>query len=453
MTGATIGREPVQRQDGSRASGCVLNPAKYDRIGQQPERQPLDGGHQDYDNLVTVASHLFLSETGRLPVIVLGGGITGLGVLRIIARNRIPGWLVAPPADLAFASRHAQAPPAPGDGAPPAQSDLAGYLGALPIPSAVLIPASDAWVRELASLAPAIRSRFPTSVSPPEVLEQALDKGRFASLLAGIGIPHPRSWPLESAGDLAHVPDDGFVRGFIKPRDSQVFFARYGVKGIWVQSRDDAARRLGEVLAAGLSVQLQEYVPGPPTAHVFVDGYAALGGVVRGLLVRRRLRMYPPDFGNSTLMETIRPEEAPEAVRSVERLVEALRFHGVFSVELKQSERDGRYYALEMNARPWWYVDFAARAGVDVIRMSWLDAQGQPVPEVRRYQIGRRCIYPYYDWFAVAELRRNGEATPLAWLKAIPGAEQPVFRFSDPGPAIQALWTWLGGRRARKARR
>ena len=399
-----------------------------------------------------MASHLSLSETGRLPVIVLGGGITGLGVLRIIARNHIAGWLVAPPADLAFASRHAQAPPSAGPGAPAAQSDLAGWLGALPIASAVLIPASDAWVRELARLAPAIRSRFPAAMSTPEVLEQALDKGRFASLLASLDIPHPRSWPLDSVADLTPVPDDGFVRGFIKPRDSQAFFARYGVKGIWVQSRDDAARRLELVLAAGLPVQLQEYVPGPPTAHVFVDGYAT-HGAVRGRLVRRRLRMYPPDFGNSTLMETIRPEGAAEAVRSVERLVEALRFHGVFSVELKQSERDGRYYALEMNARPWWYVDFAARAGVDVIRMSWLDAQGRPVPDVREYQIGRRCIYPYYDWFAVAELRRKGEATRLDWLKAIPGAEQPVFRLSDPGPAIQAIRTWLGSRRARKARR
>ena len=399
-----------------------------------------------------MASHLSLSETGRLPVIVLGGGITGLGVLRIIARNRIPGWLVAPPADLAFASRHAQALPPAGAGAPAPHSDLAGFLGALSIPPSVLIPASDAWVRELARLSPTIRTRFPTAVSTPEVLEQAIDKARFASLLASLAIPHPRSWPLDSAGDLALVPDDGFVRSFLKPRDSQAFFARYGVKGIWVESRDDAARRLEELQAAGLAVQLQEYVPGPPSAHVFVDGYAAAGGAVRGVLVRRRLRMYPPDFGNSTLMVTIRPEEATEAVRSVQRLVESLAFRGVFSVELKQSERDGRYYALEMNARPWWYVDFAAQSGVDVIRMSWLDAQGLPVPEVREYRIGRRCIYPYYDWFAVAELRRKGKATRLTWLRAIPGAEQPVFRFSDPGPAIRSVRAWLRSRRtARKA--
>jgi predicted ATP-grasp superfamily ATP-dependent carboligase len=163
--------------------------------------------------------------------------------------------------------------------------------------------------------------------------------------------------------------------------------------------------------------------------------------------------MYPPDFGNSTFMVTIRPEEAAEAVHSVRRLVEALGFRGVFSVELKQSERDGQYYALEMNARPWWYVDYAARAGVDVIRMSWLDAQGLPVPPVHGYQIGRRCIYPYYDWFAVAELRRNRKASPLDWLRAVPGADQPVFRLSDPGPSVRAVQTWWRSRRSAKRAR
>jgi predicted ATP-grasp superfamily ATP-dependent carboligase len=175
--------------------------------------------------------------------------------------------------------------------------------------------------------------------------------------------------------------------------------------------------------------------------------------VVRALLVRRRLRMYPTDFGNSTLMVTIRPEEASEAVESVHRLVRELRFHGVFSVELKQSQEDQRYYALEMNARPWWYVDFAARAGVDVIHLSWLDALGRPVPEIREYQIGRRCIYPYYDWYAGAALRHARRATRWDWLRAIPFADQPVFRWSDPGPPLHALRAALRARRGRKSGR
>jgi predicted ATP-grasp superfamily ATP-dependent carboligase len=382
----------------------------------------------------------------------LGGGITGLGILRILARNRIPAWLVASAGDLAYASRHAADPPG-GSQPGSAPDDLRTRLSAIPIERAVLIPASDSWVRQLALLDPDLRGRFPAAVPEAGVLEQALDKGRFAALLSRIGVPHPRSWVLEGPADLANIPDSAFAHGFLKPRESQSFFARYGVKGIWVKSAAEAASRLQEILDRGLAVQLQEYVPGPPTSHVFVDGYATEGGVVRALLVRRRLRMYPTDFGNSTLMITIRPDEAAEAVESVTRLVREMRFRGVFSVELKQSREDDRYYALEMNARPWWYVDFAARAGVDVIRLNWLDALGRPVPEIREYQIGRRCVYPYYDWFAVDALRREHRATGWDWLRAIPFADQPVFRWSDPGPALHALRASMRARLARKSGR
>lgn len=381
-------------------------------------------------------------------MLVLGGGITGLGVLRILARNGIPRWLVAGPADLAFASRHARAVPAQAGLAVPPDAGLAPFLRALPIESAVLIPCSDDWVRQVSQLDPGIRTRFPSSVPSPEALDQAIDKGRFATLLQAIGVPHPRSWPLEAGVGLDALPADAFRHAFLKPRDSQSFFARYGVKGLWVDSAAVARARLEEVTAAGLAVQLQEYVPGPPTSHIFIDGYACAGGDIRGLLVRRRLRMYPGDFGNSTLMVTIAPEEASEAVISVRRLVEALSFHGVFSVEFKQSEADGRYYALEMNARPWWYVDYAALAGMDVIRMAWLDARGESVPEVRHYQIGRRCVFPYYDWFAFREQLGRHRAGVWGWLWGLVGADQPVLRFSDPGPAWKAVRSLLRRRRA-----
>jgi len=55
------------------------------------------------------------------------------------------------------------------------------------------------------------------------------------------------------------------------------------------------------------------------------------------------------------------------------------------------------------------------------------------------YQIGRRCIYPYYDLFAV---RAGGGSTAL-WLASLPGADQPVFRMSDPGPSWREARAFL----------
>ncbi len=378
-----------------------------------------------------------------MPALVLGGGITGLGVLRILARAGIPSLLLAGPDDLAFQSRHAR--PVPGGGnVDLARADLGAWLKGSAIERAVLIPCSDHWVSAVSRLAPGLEGRFPASVPAPDALDTAVDKSRFAALLARLRVAHPRTWPVSSDADLARLPGDAFTHAFLKPRDSQAFFARHGVKGFWVKNAAEASHRLAHLQAEGLAVQLQEYVPGPPTAHVFIDGFADRTGTIRALLARRRLRMFPVDFGNSTYMVTIPLAEAAGAVEAVRAMVEALEFRGVFSVEFKQSEADGRWYALEMNARPWWYVDYAARAGIDVIRLLWLDAQERAVEDLNRYEIGRRCIYPYYDLFAV---RSTGRSI-LSWIGAIPGADQPVFRMSDLGPS----WREARGLLRRKLR-
>ena len=382
-----------------------------------------------------------------MPALVLGGGITGLGVLRILARADIPSYLVAGPDDLAFQSRHARA--APGAGPDGARSDLHRWLTDSPLARAVLIPCSDHWVSAVSRLPAAVEARFPFSVPRPDALEIAVDKSRFAALLARLRLAHPRTWPVSTRGDLQALPSDAFQHAFLKPRDSQAFFARYRVKGFWVNSIAEAEARLTQLSGAGLAVQLQEYVPGPPTSHVFIDGFADRTGTIRALLARRRLRMFPTDFGNSTSMVTIPLREASGAVDAVRAMVEALEYRGVFSVEFKQSAADGRWHALEMNARPWWYVDYAARAGIDVIRQAWLDAQELQVETLGEYQIGRRCIYPYYDFFAV----RAERGSVALWLASLPGADQPVFRLSDPGPSWREARAFfrrkLGGARGR----
>lgn len=373
---------------------------------------------------------------GAAPVLVLGGGVTGLGVLRAFGRRGVPAHLVAPAGDLAWRSRFARTVP----GAPRAaeEAELPGYLTALPFDRVVLLPCSDGWARAVAALPTGIAARFRSSSPSTETLDQMVDKSRFAELARRAGVAHPATWPLAGAADLDAVPDDAFESAFLKPRDSQTFFQRYRVKGFWVRSRDEAARRLAEVGAAGLRVQLQAYVPGPPTNHVFVDGFVDRSGTVRCWFVRRRLRMFPPDFGNSTLMESIPAAESPEAVAAAERLLAAAGYRGVFSLETKRDARTGACHALELNPRAWWYVGFAVECGADVCRLAHEDALGGPVETIPTYRTGWRCAYPYYDWHAARPFER-GPAAVLSWAGEMARARQPVWAWDDPGPATREL--------------
>jgi D-aspartate ligase len=297
------------------------------------------------------------------------------------------------------------------------------------------MPCSDAFAAAVARLDPALRSRFPASISAPEVLARFVDKGRFAETLDEFAVAHPWSETVASEADLARAPDRIFDHAILKPRDSQSFFRRYKVKAIHVRTRADAAKQLAVMSAEGFSFILQEYIPGGADHHYFVDGFIDRETTVRAVFVRQRLRMYPLDFGNSTYMVSVPVAAAAPAADAITSLLRRVGYRGVFSAEFKLDPRDRVFRLLEVNARPWWYVDFAARCGVDVCRMAYDDALGHPVRTVEQYAVGRGLVFPYMDYGACRESMRRGQLSVWEWGRSWMGAIQPVFTLSDPLPA------------------
>jgi predicted ATP-grasp superfamily ATP-dependent carboligase len=392
-----------------------------------------------------------MERDSRPPVLVLGAGVTALGVLRSLWRAEIPCLsLGTPPGGFVRRSRWFRAAPDVA-GIDPAR-DLAGYLQRCGLDSAVLLPCSDAWTLAVAELDAATAERFPSSVAPTATLQTLVDKGDFAALLRRLDLPHPRTEIVHGEGDIAGLPDAVLEGAFLKPRDSQRFFARFGTKAFRIRGRSDAASSVRAATGEGLSMVLQEYIPGPADHHYFVDGFMDAGGHVRAWFVRRRLRMYPSDFGNSTLMVSVAPEEAAPAIESLGRLLAATSYRGIFSAEFKLDPRDGQFKLLEVNARAWWYVEFADRCGANVCSLAYHDALGLSMPSRRKPEVGRRCVYPYYDLHACLELRARRRLPLLTWARSWLGAAQPVFDWRDPLPALDAVSRLLRDRIRRSTR-
>ena len=381
-----------------------------------------------------------------VPVLVLGSGLTVLGVIRTLGRAGIPTYVVADDLDFVHHSRWFRAAP-PSSAGLPVEGDLGSYLRGLSLERGVLMPCSDIWTAEAARLDPGLAERFPTSLAPASALEACMDKAYLARDLEEQGIAHPSTIVVSRPEDFDSVPD--FRGRFLKPRDSQRFFRRFGVKAFRVAGREEAVARLQTAAAAGVRMLLQEYVPGPVSNHLFVDGFVDRAGRLCALFARRRLRMFPADFGNSTYQVSVALDTVPDAIATVERLVAALEYRGIFSCEFKYDVRDSLFKMLEVNARPWWYIEFAARCGVDVCTMAYRDALGLAVEPVTGYSVGRACVYPYYDYSACRELRRAHGLSLWSWARSWVTAEQPVLRWSDPLPAVIASARGIG-RRIRK---
>ena len=383
-----------------------------------------------------------MSPDDPVPALILGSGLTALGVTRILARAGIPAYGDGHAPELERHSRWYRSAPSVTTG-----DDLTTALAALPFDRAVLIPCSDQWTSRIAQLPPALREQFPASVPGPDTIEQLVDKAKFAAVLTAAGVDHPRTTPVTlDLDNLDNLPDDVFVGAFLKPCESQAFFARFGVKGLRVASRDEAARHLAAIAPTGLAMILQEYVPGPSDRHYFVDGCVDRSGEVRVLFARRRLRMYPPDFGNSSCMVSVRLDQVEGAVSGTLRLLRQLQYRGIFSAEFKQDERDGVFRMLEVNARPWWYVEFAARCGADVVGAAYRDALGLPVTTSQHYEVGRYMVYPYYDRYAALAAWRAGRLSLGDWARSWLRSYQPVFTWDDPVPAWEGILSLVKNR-------
>jgi D-aspartate ligase len=373
-----------------------------------------------------------------VPAIVLGSHITALAALRDLAALRVPTHLLtASVDDIALRSRWAGSRRARN-----VSETIEGLVDALrDAPDAVLIPCGDGWVRAAAELVYERNDgRFTASVARPDVLNILLDKGRLADQLSSLGISHPMTMDVREVGDLVDVDDRALARCFLKPRDSFAFRKRFGTKAFVLHGRSDVAHKLDAAAGAGFEMVLQELIPGPPTAHVFLDGFVDAHGRMVAVFARRRLRMWPPRFGNSTDSVTIPLEEARPAMDALVALFDHLGYRGPFDAEFKQDSEDGRFKLIEVNVRAWRQLALASHCGVDVVGMAYADALGLPITPSKGYRVGARWIDPALD--VRARLRGRGMRPGVAgepWLRA----DHAVFRRNDPSPALGAAWRSL----------
>jgi len=387
---------------------------------------------------MALSANMSSAPADRPPALLLGKHITALGALRVLARHGVEVLGVDETDDIVTRSRWYR----PAEVRLPETTDsltLAEYLRTLRLPRAVLIAASDRWTQAVAGLPADVRMRFPASVSAPDVIEQLVDKEKFRVLVDRLGIPAPVGVPIRTPADLDGVPDSALDNGFLKPTDSQTYARVTGTKGTFVTSRSDAARIVERGVEAGVTFMLQEFIPGPIGNTILLDGFADRTGRITALGARRRVRMDPPLLANTCCDVTIRPDDVPDAIAAARRLVSAIGYRGVFSVEFKLDARDGRHKIIEVNPRLFWLTSHIAAAGLDLPWMSYLDAQELPVPMADRYRIGRYGLYEMPDAAAIiraiASRRRPDGPVFRSWLLG----DHAVFWPSDPLPGLLDL--------------
>lgn len=380
-------------------------------------------------------------------MLIFGAHIAALGVLRALARRGIPSFVVDETSNVIVRSRWYR----PAERTLAETSDpeaLAGYLESLALPDAVLMACSDRWALAVAGLSPEIRQRFQASIAPHDAVAQFVDKDRFRMLVDRLDIPRPRTIPIREPADLDLATDDDLATAFLKPTESQRHNQHFRTKGAFVDSREEAGRLVEEAAAAGITFMLQEWIPGDMSKTFLIDGFVDRAGTVSAMVARRRVRMDPPRLANTCSDVTIPLADVEACLPPLRRLLDDVGYRGIFNVEFKFDERDGRFKIIELNPRPFWLIGHIASAGVDLPWMSYLDAQELPVQTPAPYQVGRFGMYEIPDATAVGRawrtLRRPEGPVLGPWLRG----DRALLWWRDPLPAVAGVAQIVGRRLA-----
>jgi hypothetical protein len=120
-------------------------------------------------------------------------------------------------------------------------------------------------------------------------------------------------------------------------------------------------------------------------------------------------------------------------------LLETVSYRGIFSAEFKRDSRDGRFRLIEINTRPWIYIQFADKCGINFCDLYIRDALGEKLAPVIAPACDKYCVNLVADIRALRDMpaaSRPGRLRVLAvWLRSF----KLLFDWLDLRPALRRI--------------
>jgi D-aspartate ligase len=294
--------------------------------------------------------------------------------------------------------------------------------------------------RNRALLAPQLRCVLP----PAPLVEDLVDKLRFAALAARVLLPTPSTVTLERSEAGARAAGWKDFPCVLKPAVRTHWFGSPllsdvgNQKAVFVRDRAELERLLPLVAEHETDSILQAAIAGGEERIVSYHAYVRPGGEVVAEFSGKKVRTAPRTYGLSTYVEIT---DDPEVKRLGRSVLERLDFSGVAKIDFKRSADDDRLYLLEINPRFNLWHHPATLAGVclpELVYRDCLEPGSARANGPARH--GVRWIAPREDLRAFREYRAAGEVSRIGWLRDVLAADvNEDLCLRDPMPGLFEL--------------
>ena len=300
-----------------------------------------------------------------LGVLMIGGDFLSLGVMRALAKESIPVFLLATERGIAghsrFAGRRQQKYDLLSD--PNAVDFLLKLAAEEHLEGWVIQVANDETVEFLSRHFDALSEVFQLPVPTWDVTKLFYEKDHGYRVAESAGIPIPAMYRSENLDEL--LSQELSFPIVLKPTFKKNYYDKTNDKAVLVNDRDELIQQYEVMnrLIPDSQILAQEFLAGG-TQNLY--SFAAVfdgQDVVQGMSAIR-LRQHPMDFGHATTYAEVRDMPQLEALAT--QFLRALDgYRGVAEVEFMYDERSGQYKFIEMNGRFWGWHSLTLAAGLN----------------------------------------------------------------------------------------
>jgi D-aspartate ligase len=373
--------------------------------------------------------------------IVLGLHVNGLGVLHSLVRHDVPViGLDDRPRQIGFRSRYGRklvcpSPQRAADKLVEFMLELGRSIGS----RWVLLPTNDEFTEFVSRHREALAPYFAFAVPTLETIGELFDKWRFYRLAQRHGVAAPVTACPRSAAELVVVCERMPFPCLLKPVVTTLWKGVSDAKAVEVRSASELHRRYQELSRGRGDLVIQEVIPGRDDLVYFYFAYYDGRGLPQSEFTARKIRQYPPQYGSTSLAESLWVPRVAELSRT---LLQSIGYRGLVDVEFKKDPRDDCFKIIEINPRIGLQHQLAARVGADLPFTAYRHLNGDTngVPGPRPLRDGVKWVILHRDVESARHYLARGQLTAREWLASLRGTEVlAVWNWRDPVPFFSLL--------------
>ncbi len=377
----------------------------------------------------------------QTPAIVLGMAVTGLAVVRALARQGVKVYALDPDKNKpTLATRYADCRICPDALKQPAEFkkfllELGKEIGE----GAVLLPTNDNFNDFVNNHRDELQKHFKFLMTDKTIMDQLMDKKGQSDLANNVHVPMPKTFYPKNMTEIQSIADEVRYPVIIKGLTTSLWRQKYGdTKGMIAENKEKLLKEFEQIYQAKIDCVVQEIIEGDDQCHYKLCAYIGKNGQTLLTFTLQKIRQYPCHFGIGSSVISVKNDEVAELGL---KFMKAINYRGVGSIEFKKDTRDGKYRMIEMNPRFWAQNGLTEGCGQNFALTAYLDILGESVAPKTDFQEHVKWIAFKEDRASFYGYKKEGVLTWGQWLGSVFSGKKvwALWSLDDPMPFLKEV--------------